>query len=183
MLRTRVGYCGGAKEEPTYHSMGDHTESISIDFDPAILTFEEILGHFWNGHRCERNHPSRQYMNAFFYRDDRQLEAAESSREAHAASLGIEVEQIATKLLPATAFTYAEGYHQKYYLTRHHDLRDFLESNYPEAKQLADSAVATRLNAFLGSGMERDWDRFRNELPEFGLPEALESSVRTMVPS
>ena len=63
------------------------------------------------------------------------------------------------------------------------EIRDFLESCYPDAKSLADSAVATRLNAFLGSGMERDWERFLKELPEYGLPEALESGVRTMVPS
>ena len=122
-------------------------------------------------------------MNAWFYRGEAQREAAEASREIHAASVGLKVEQVATKILPATGFTYAEGYHQKYYLTRHHDLRDFLESKYPDAKSLADSAVATRLNAFLGSGMERDWQRFLKELPAFGLPEALESRVRSMVPS
>ncbi|NIP94985.1 MAG: peptide-methionine (S)-S-oxide reductase, partial [Akkermansiaceae bacterium] len=37
MLRTRVGYCGGTKENPTYRSLGDHTEAIAIDFDPTVV--------------------------------------------------------------------------------------------------------------------------------------------------
>jgi hypothetical protein len=48
---------------------------------------------------------------------------------------------------------------------------------YPEAKALADSAVATRLNAYLGSGMNRDWTLFVKELPEYGLPAELEKAL------
>lgn len=162
--------------------MGDHTESISIDYDPANLSFEEFLGHFWSAHHCERNHPSPQYRNVLFFRNEAQRDAALASREVYARTRGLKVGKVATEIRAATEFTYAEGYHQKYYLTRHKDLRGFLESCYPAAKELADSTVATRLNAFLGSGMDRDWEAFLDELPAYGLPESLEASVRTMVP-
>jgi peptide-methionine (S)-S-oxide reductase len=81
-------------------------------------------------------------------------------------------------IIPVKVFTYAEAYHQKYYLTRQHDIRDFLSSKYPDGKGLADSAVATRLNAYLGSGMALDWEAFRDELASYGLPEPLETRLR-----
>jgi peptide methionine sulfoxide reductase MsrA len=171
VLRTRVGYCGGKKESPSYYELGDHTEAVSIDYDPAELSFAGLLEHFWNGHRCDRNNSSRQYMNAVFYRDDAQQELAQESREAQG-------QNVATEILPVGQFTYAEGYHHKYYLTRYPEIREFLEATYPSAKALADSTVAMRLNAYLGSGMMRDWKQFLNELPEFGLPEAIETSLR-----
>ena len=171
MLRTRAGYCGGSKEKPTYYELGDHTEAFSLDYDPAVLSYEDLLGYFWNGHRCDRNNSSRQYMNAVFYRNAAQEELARASGVEQGTA-------IATEILPVGDFTYAEGYHQKYYLTRYREVREFLEQTYPCAKSLADSTVAARLNAFLGSGMMRDWQRFLVELPEFGLPEAIEGSLR-----
>ena len=81
-------------------------------------------------------------------------------------------------MLPIQNFTYAEGYHQKYYLTRYSDIRDFLTKTYPGEKALADSTVATRLNAYLGSGMQRNWQTFLAELSSYGLPENIEQSLR-----
>ena len=170
MLRTRVGYCGGSKEKPSYYSLGDHTEAFSIDYDPALLSYEDLLGYFWNGHRCDRNNSSRQYMNAVFYRDEEQRALAEATRDTQGKN-------VATEILPVGKFTYAEGYHHKYYLTRYDEIRSFLEQTYPDAKSLADSAVAMRLNAYLGSGMMRDWKRFLEELPQYGLPAAIETSM------
>jgi peptide-methionine (S)-S-oxide reductase len=170
VLRTRVGYCGGTQENPSYYSLGDHTEAFSIDYDPGVLSYEALLGHFWAGHRSERNHSSRQYMNAVFYRDGEQKRLAEASRDSQGR-------KVATGILPIGAFTYAEGYHQKYYLTRYAEIREFLEATYPDAKSLADSTVAMRLNAYLGSGMGRDWDRFLAELADFGLPAKIEAEL------
>jgi peptide-methionine (S)-S-oxide reductase len=171
VLRTRVGYCGGEKEKPSYYDLGDHTEAFSIDYDPAVLSYAKLLGYFWNGHRCEKNNSSRQYINAVFYRDDTQEALAQNTRDAQGT-------KVATELIPVGKFTYAEGYHHKYYLTRYTELREFLEQTYPDAKSLADSTVAMRLNAYLGSGMMRDWKRFLTELPDYGLPEALEKTMR-----
>lgn len=177
MLRTRVGYAGGTKAKPTYRMMGDHTEAISIDYDPKVISYDDLLNHFWNAHRCDRNNSSRQYMNAVFYQNDAQRKIAEASRAKQVERLGISMTEVATHILPVREFTYAENYHQKYYLTRHSDIRAFLSETYPDAKSLADSTVATRLNAYLGSGMAKDWQTFLKELPSYGLPEKLESQL------
>ncbi len=44
VVRTRVGYCGGKKLNPTYDSMGDHTETTQLDFNPEKLTFAQLVG-------------------------------------------------------------------------------------------------------------------------------------------
>jgi peptide-methionine (S)-S-oxide reductase len=157
--------------------MGDHTESVSIDFDPKQVSYEELLTRFWNSHNAERNHPGRQYRNVIFYRNATQKEAAESSREKAAAELGIDPEQIMTHLVEATLFTYAEKYHQNYILTRSPEIRSFLEEVYPSLKDFADSAVATRLNAWLGSGWEIDREKATEELEAFGLTDSLKNRV------
>lgn len=178
MIRTRAGYCGGATPAPTYRSMGDHTETISVDYDPAVISLEELLDHFWEAHNCERNHPGRQYRNVVFHRDERQKTLIEASRDRQAEKLGLSPEAVRTHIEPVTPFTYAEGYHQNYLLTRHSEIRSFLEEVYPDPKDFADSAVATRLNAWLGWGREIDADLAREELETFGLPERLAGRVR-----
>lgn len=116
-------------------------------------------------------------MNAVFYHDEGQKKAAEKSRASAAKKQGVKVEGVQTSILPVGKFTYAEGYHQKYYLTRFSEIRDILTKTYKDEKSLADSTVATRLNAYLGSGMKRDWSLFIKELPEYGLPEKLEEAL------
>lgn len=177
-MRTRVGYCGGTKENPTYYSLGDHTEAISIDYDPTLLSYEDLLGHFWRGHRCNSVNRSTQYRNAVFYRDDEQRKLAETSLADEAERRHLPSNAVTTDIVPMGTFTYAEGYHQKYYLTRHDALRAFLNATYPSAQALADSTVATRLNAYLGTGMQLDWQAFAKELPQYGLPPELESALQ-----
>lgn len=178
MLRTRAGYCGGEKEKPTYRAMGDHTEAVSIDYDATVVSYEDLLEAFWAGHRCDSLNRSTQYLNAVFYRDEKQKEAALKSLEDVAECRGLALERVGTKVQPVNHFTYAEGYHQKYALSRTSESRLFLESVYPSAKELADSSVATRLNAYLGSGMKKDWAAFAEELSRFGLPESLEERLQ-----
>lgn len=178
MLRTRVGYCGGKKEKPTYYSLGDHTEAISIDYNPKVITYEQLLAHFWSSHRCDLSNRSRQYMNAVFYQNKEQQKIAEKSRAKEAQRRQISVASVKTEIIPVREFTYAETYHQKYYLTRHSDVRGFLSKTYPGAKSLADSTVATRLNAYLGSGMQKNWKTFLKELPTYGLPPAIEIRLK-----
>ena len=177
MLRTRVGYCGGKKENPTYYSLGDQTEAISIDFDPKVISYEQLLAYFWTAHRCDQTNRSRQYMNAVFYQNEHQQQIAANSKAAEAKKKGIPLESVQTEILPVRTYTYAEGYHQKYYLRRHSDIVDFILKTYPDAKSKADSTVATRINAYLGTGMQKDWKVFIKELPKYGLPEAIEKRL------
>jgi methionine-S-sulfoxide reductase len=110
VVRTRVGYAGGAKKEPTYRNLGDHTETVQVDYDPTIISYGELLEVFWANHDPDRQARSRQYMNVIFYHNDEQKRLAEESKAHRAArSPGV----IQTAILPATEFTLAEYYHQK----------------------------------------------------------------------
>ena len=177
MLRTYVGYCGGEQEHPTYRSIGDHTEAIAIDYDPTVLSYEDLLSHFWASHHCGNSGPSRQYMKAIFFLDEHQRQLGESTRDQAGQQVGLAPGQVQTAVVPANIFTYAEAYHQKYSLTRHHELRDFLSETYPSEKELADSSVATRLNCWLGDGLERNLEVITQEIAHYGLPEKLRRYV------
>ena len=150
---------------------------ISIDYDPTVLKYEDLLEIFWAAHRCDQINTSRQYMNAVFCHDETQKVAAEKSRADAAVNQGLDADDVQTTIAKVGEFTYAEDYHQKYYLTRFGEIRDILTKAYKTEKQLADSTVATRLNAYLGSGMKRDWTIFLRELPEYGMPEELEKAL------
>jgi len=159
--------------------MGDHTEAISIDFDPEVISYNELLVYFWKGHRCDSNNSRRQYMNAVFYRNEEQRQQAEQALKNQATLLGISEDRVATKIWPVKTFTYAEMYHQKYAIKG--KIRSALNQLYPDAKAMADSTVATRINAYLGYGMNKNKQQFLAELPEYGLPEKVEAAVRKVV--
>jgi len=176
-----VGYAGGKKKNPSYYSLGNHTEVISIDYDPAVLKYQDMLDLFWGAHRCDQAGHSRQYMNALFYHDDAQKKAAQASVASAAKAQGVSLDAVKTEILPVGEFTYAEAYHQKYYLTRYGEIRSFLTKTYADGKSLADSTVATRLNAYLGTGMKKDWELFLSELKSYGLPKEIEEGLRKAV--
>jgi peptide-methionine (S)-S-oxide reductase len=132
-VRTRVGYAGGTHPDPTYHDLGDHTEAFQLDFDPAVITYDELLAMFWASHKPDRASYSRQYMAAVFAAPDQEA-AALASRPAGAR----------TPVIAGTSFTLAEDYHQKYYLRHTPDLwREVAELT---AQELVDSPRAAKLN-------------------------------------
>lgn len=100
VFSTAVGYAGGKKAHPTYHDLGDHTETLEISYDPRQLSFEEILHEFAGQHDMTARNP-RQYQSAIFYHDDDQREAAERFLDAQQARTN---RPIATRLEPAGTF-------------------------------------------------------------------------------
>jgi methionine-S-sulfoxide reductase len=147
VVRTRVGYAGGTKEAPTYHSLGDHAETIQIDYDPSQISYNDLLDIFWRNHAPSSRAWSTQYMVAVFYHNDEQKKLAEESREREASR---REKRIQTQILPFTAFYRAEDYHQKYRLRRERNLLQEFERIYPTADDLADSTAAARVNGYLG---------------------------------
>jgi len=111
VLRTRVGYAGGTAPDPTYHRLGDHTETLEVDYDPARVTYEQLLDVFWEEHDPCRPAYSTQYRSAVFYRTDEEREMAEASCARRAERCG----RVYTAIEPLKAFHRAEEYHQKYY--------------------------------------------------------------------
>jgi peptide-methionine (S)-S-oxide reductase len=141
-----VGYAGGTQPHPTYRSLGDHTETIEIDFDPAVISYENLLDIFWRSHHPGQPAWSRQYRAVIFYHGEWQKALALKTRDQVAARLH---SPVATEILPAGSFTLAEGYHQKYYLRQSPDLLAEFEAIYPTPEALAGSTAAARVNGYL----------------------------------
>ena len=164
MVRTRVGYAGGTKEAPAYHSLGDHTETIQIDYDPSQISYNDLLDIFWRNHNPSSRAWSKQYMAAVFYHNDEQKKLAEESREREASK---RKEVIQTQILPFTAFYRAEDYHQKYQLRRERNLLKEFERIYLADRDFVDSTAAARVNGYLGGyGTSAD---LKNDLNRLGL--------------
>lgn len=161
-----MGYTGGTSANPTYRRMGDHTETVRIEFDPRQIGYQALLDRFWSAHDPTRKTWRRQYMSAIFvYDPDQEADArAGVKRESQRRQ-----RPVATRILPATEFYSAEFYHQKYFLQKDRLLMDAMRAVYPENTDLIDSTVAARLNGYLGGygGLTP----LRREIGEFGLSE------------
>jgi peptide-methionine (S)-S-oxide reductase len=124
VFSTAVGYAGGLTPNPTYREvcsgMTGHNEVVLVAFDPAIVSYDDLLQLFWENHdptqgMRQGNDSGTQYRSGIYYFDDGQRKAAEASRalfqhELTAAGFG----SITTEVIPAPAFYYAEDYHQQY---------------------------------------------------------------------
>ena len=119
---TQAGYTGGHLKNPTYQHMkgGDtgHAESLKIIFDPAKLSYEQLLEFFFQIHDPstpdrQGNDRGSQYRSAIFYTDDTQKQTAEKVIAAVNAS-GHWPGKVVTQLTPAGEFYNAEDYHQDY---------------------------------------------------------------------
>jgi peptide-methionine (S)-S-oxide reductase len=147
VIRTRVGYAGGEKENPTYERIGDHSEAVQIDYDPAQITYEELLEVYWASHSPTSRPWSRQYASVIFYHDEEQRRLAEESRDRQEAELG---GPVYTEIVPYTEFYLAEGYHQKYQLRHDRALMVEFRAIYPDEADFINSTAAARVNGYVG---------------------------------
>jgi peptide methionine sulfoxide reductase msrA/msrB len=116
-----AGYTGGEGKDPTYEDYAEkgHVEAIHVTFDPAQITYSQLLEVFWRqiaptdagGQFVDRG---PQYRSAIFYHNDEQKRLAEKSRQELAAA-GKFDKPIVTEILKAVVFYKAEDYHQDYY--------------------------------------------------------------------
>jgi methionine-S-sulfoxide reductase len=161
VVRTRVGYAGGTTPNPTYHDLGDHTECVQIDYDPAKLTFDQVLDRIWTSHNpCVRTE-YKQYRNAIFYASDAQKKAIEDSKERKEKELG---KPIKTVILPLSRFYVAEDYHQKYELRCTEGLIEEFKAIYPDPKDLCNSTAAARVNGYIAGRGTREQFKAEGEL-------------------
>jgi peptide-methionine (S)-S-oxide reductase len=93
--------------------LGSHSETVQVDFDPARISYEELLDVFWSGHDPAAEPFARQYRSIIFYHTDEQRELALQSREREELRLGSDV---LTSIVEYSDFYLAENYHQKYFL-------------------------------------------------------------------
>jgi peptide methionine sulfoxide reductase msrA/msrB len=123
VVKVISAYAGGQKENPTYQEVSSGTtgyvEAVQVYYDPAKLTYEELLEYFWRhidptdpgGQFVDRG---SQYRSVIFYHDEEQKRLAEKSKEALENS-GRFNKPIVTEIAKFTTFYEAEAYHQDYY--------------------------------------------------------------------
>ena len=117
------GYSGGTVPNPTYEQVCSgttgHAEVCQITFDPAAVSYRELLEIFWQTHdpttlNRQGNDVGTQYRSAVFYHNERQKQTAEAyKKDLDAAKIWDK--PIVTEIVPFKAFYKAESYHQNYY--------------------------------------------------------------------
>ncbi|MGW3811189.1 peptide-methionine (S)-S-oxide reductase MsrA [Micromonospora sp. NPDC005113] len=118
VLATRVGYTGGDVPNATYYNHGSHAEAIEIAFDPAEVSYRDILEFFFQVHDPttkdrQGNDVGVSYRSAIFYKDDQQRQVAEDTIADVDAS-GLWPGKVVTEVRPAGPFWEAEPEHQDY---------------------------------------------------------------------
>jgi peptide-methionine (S)-S-oxide reductase len=117
---TAVGYMGGTLKNPTYEEVctdrTGHAEVVQLEYDPAVVTYEELLDVFWKNHNpttLNRQGPDfgTQYRSAIFFHTPEQEAAAKAAKEKAQVRFS---RAIVTEITPAATFWRAEDYHQRY---------------------------------------------------------------------
>ncbi|HBX37412.1 MAG TPA: peptide-methionine (S)-S-oxide reductase [Pseudohongiella sp.] len=124
VFSTAVGYAGGFTPNPTYEEVCSgqtgHAEVVRVFFDPAKVSYEELLTLFWRSHNPtegmrQGNDRGTQYRSAIYTVNDKQLEAAKASLDVAQQRLSAAGhDAITTEIRPLADFYYAEEYHQQY---------------------------------------------------------------------
>jgi peptide-methionine (S)-S-oxide reductase len=121
---TAVGYAGGYTPNPTYEEVCSaktgHTEVVHVAFDPARVSYEDLLRIFWEQHdptqgMRQGNDRGTQYRSAIYTVSDEQLDTAKRSRDTFQQRLTeARMGTITTEIGPLDTFYFAEDYHQQY---------------------------------------------------------------------
>ena len=155
VVRTRVGYAGGRKSEPTYHDLGDHTEAFQVDFDPEQRSFESLLDLAFRGHDPTRQPSKVQYQNIVFASTAEQADVIASYLD----SRGMTRERIATRVEQLQRFHPAEAYHQKHSLRGRQSLLNTFEQAGYDDVDIRESPAAAKLNGYAaGRDLPEDHD-------------------------
>jgi peptide-methionine (S)-S-oxide reductase len=138
---TAVGYQGGLTPNPTYEEACSgrtgHTEAVQVVYDPAVVSYEELLKVFWEHHDSTQgmrqgNDIGTQYRSAVYTTSEAQLKSAQASRDTYQVALTKNgLDAITTEILPAGPFYYAEPYHQQYLHKNPHGYRCHSETGVP----------------------------------------------------
>jgi peptide-methionine (S)-S-oxide reductase len=126
VISTEVGYTGGNSRNPSYENVcygnTEHAEAVKIEYDPSMVSYDELLELFWNSHNPTTLNRQGwdvgdQYRSAIFYTTEKQKIAAMNSKEKMGKS-GRWNNPIVTQIVAAKPFYPAEEYHQKYLMKK-----------------------------------------------------------------
>jgi peptide-methionine (S)-S-oxide reductase len=118
VIDTEAGYTGGKNDNPTYESHEGHAEALLITYDPAVISYKNILDFFFQIHNPttlnqQGNDKGTSYRSAIFYKDAEERKIAEEMIEIVNESERWN-DPVVTSLEPFTRFYPAEEYHQDY---------------------------------------------------------------------
>ncbi len=124
VFSTAVGYSGGITPNPTYEEvcsgLTGHNEVVNVIFDPAGISYVELLQVFWQAHNPTQgmrqgNDVGTQYRSGIYTRTEAQFVAAVLAKKHYQQSLtAAGFADITTEIMPVSEFYYAEDYHQQY---------------------------------------------------------------------
>jgi methionine-S-sulfoxide reductase len=171
-----VGYAGGEKQNPTYRSLGDHTETTQIDYDPSKISYRDLLRAFWTGHDPTYQSWSRQYASIIFVHNDEQRREAEETRAEVEQERGRKVH---TEIDAYSGFTLAEDYHQKHSLRQFPTVYEELSRIYPSFNDFIASTAVARVNGYLGG--EGSYEDLQKEADSLGLSSARKEELLRLV--
>lgn len=122
---TSAGYSGGVTENPTYQQvcqgLTGHSEVVRVVFDPAIISYSQLLALFWENHNPSQgmrqgNDIGSQYRSAIYTNSSSQYEQAIESKKRYQQAMNAQgaTKEITTEIQPTGPFYFAEDYHQQY---------------------------------------------------------------------
>jgi len=174
VVRTHVGYAGGTTENPTYHNIGDYIETVQIIYDPRVVSYEDLIATFWEGHDPTVPPWKRQYASAIFYHSESQKQIALTTRDREKEKYG----SVYTEIISFSGFYSAEEYHQKYNLQQSKLMNEF-EAIYSSFEEFLDSTAAARINGYVsGFGTLAD---LQKEIDTYGLSSGGEKALLEIV--
>ena len=144
VVRTRVGYAGGTKIDPTYHSLGDHTEVFQVEFDPDTITYRDLLNQVFSSHNPQHQTRKTQYQNIVFAATEDQ----QTALDEFLTTRGLTTNGIGTRVKQPSRFYPAEDYHQKYKLRSVSSFMDAFEAAEYGDEELRESPIAAKLNGY-----------------------------------
>ena len=151
VVRTRVGYAGGTKRNPSYHSLGDHTEVFQVEFDPSIVTYRDLVEEAFRRHDPRTQVGKTQYQNVVFAATADQRTALDD----FLTETGQTVDGIETRVEQLSRFYVAEDYHQKHKLRSASSFMNAFEDVGYTDEEIRESPIAAKLNGYVaGYGVD-----------------------------
>ena len=144
VVRTRVGYAGGTSRDPTYHSLGNHTEVFQVEFDPDTISYRELLDLAFESHIPRHQTGKTQYQNVVLTATN----AQQATLTEFLSSQGFTADGIGTRIEQLSRFYPAEDYHQKYKLRSVSSLMDAFDDAGYDDEAVRESPIAAKLNGY-----------------------------------
>ncbi|KAJ7521082.1 hypothetical protein O6H91_19G036900 [Diphasiastrum complanatum] len=142
VVGTQVGYSGGSKQNPDYRSIGDHAESVEVEYDPTVIRYEQLLDIFWSSHDPTQLFGQGPDVGEQY--SDEEAALAVVSRKREQAKL-VDT-QVTTEIEALEMFYPAEFEHQKFEMKRRPILVQLLGDSTEEDN--TKSTAAARLNGY-----------------------------------